>query len=71
VFNSRPQSGASHLPKLLATGLRHFRLELLDESPEEAVSLLQSYNKALSGQTDPTHLSKTLGARDQLGVLAR
>jgi len=71
VFNSRPQSGASHLPQLLATGLRHFRIELLDESPDEAINLLQSYRKALSGQADPTHLSKTLGARDQLGVLAR
>jgi putative protease len=71
VFHARPQSGASHLPQLLSTGLRHFRIELLDESPDEVINLLQSYRKALSGQTDPTHLSKTLGARDQLGVLAR
>jgi putative protease len=71
VFNSRPQSGASHLPQLLATGLRHFRLELLDESPEEAVRLLQSYREALAGHTDPSHLARSLGARDQLGVLAR
>jgi len=70
VFNSRPQSGASHLPQLLATGLRHFRLELLDESPEEAVQLLYSYREALTGQTDPSHLARSLGARDQLGVLA-
>ena len=69
VFNSRPQSGASHLPQLIATGLRHFRLELLDESPEEAVRLLQSYREALAGQTDPSHLARSLGARDQLGVL--
>jgi putative protease len=71
VFNSRPQSGASHLPQLLATGLRHFRLELLDESPEEAVRLLHSYREALAGQTDLSHLARSLGARDQLGVLAR
>jgi U32 family peptidase len=70
VFNSRPQSGASHLPQLLATGLRHFRLELLDESPEEAVRLLHSYRKALAGHTDPSHLARSLGARDQLGVLS-
>jgi putative protease len=70
VFNSRPQSGASHLPQLLATSLRHFRLELLDESPEEAVRLLRSYREALAGHTDPRHLARSLGARDQLGVLA-
>jgi putative protease len=71
VFNSRPQSGASHIPKLLATELRHFRLELLEESPEEAVLLLASYRKALLGHSDPSHLAHSLGARDQLGVLAR
>jgi len=70
VFNSRPQSGASHLPQLLAAGLRHFRLELLNESPEEAVRLLHSYREALAGYTDPSHLARSLGARDQLGVLA-
>jgi len=70
VFNSRPQSGATHLPQLLATGLHHFRVELLDESPEEAVRLLHSYREALAGHTDPCHLARSLGARDQLGVLA-
>ncbi len=71
VFNSRPQSGASHLPSLLASGLRQFRLELLDESPEESVRLLRSYREALVGHTDPRYLARSLGARDQLGVLAR
>jgi len=42
----------------------------LDESPEEAVRLLHSYREALAGQTDPSHLARSLGARDQLGVLA-
>ena len=69
VFNSRPQSGASHLPELLATGLRHFRLELLDESPEDSLRLLQSYLAALRGFTDSMKLAKSLGARDQLGVI--
>ncbi len=71
VFHARPQSGASHIPQLLATGLRHFRLELLEESPEEAVLLLASYRKALLGHSDPSYLAHSLGARDQLGVLAR
>jgi putative protease len=70
VFNSRPQSGASHLPQLLNTGLSHFRIELLDESPEESVRLLQSYRDALRGLTDSNKLAKNLGARDQLGVLS-
>jgi hypothetical protein len=33
--------------------------------------LLHSYREALDGHTDPGHLARSLGARDQLGVLAR
>ena len=70
VFNARPQSGISHLPDLLATGLRRFRIELLDESPDEAVRLYRAYREALEGRSDARQLAKTLGARDQLGVLS-
>jgi len=70
VFNARPQSGVSHLPDLLATGLRRFRLELLNESPEEAVRLFRAYRETLEGRSDPRRLAKILGARDQLGVLS-
>ncbi|MBM4455000.1 MAG: U32 family peptidase [Verrucomicrobia bacterium] len=70
VFNARPQSGVSHLPDLLAAGLRKFRIELLDESPDEAVRLLRAYRETLSGRQDPDGLARSLGARDQLGVLS-
>jgi len=70
VFNARPQSGVSHLPNLLEAGLRKFRIELLDESPEEAVRLLRAYRDALNGRNDPRSLARSLGARDQLGVLS-
>jgi len=70
VFNARPQSGVSHLPVLLAAGLRKFRIELLDESPDESVRLLRAYRETLSGRQDPDGLARSLGARDQLGVLS-
>jgi putative protease len=70
VFNARPQSGVSHLESLLAAGLRRFRIELLNETPEEAVQLLRAYREAIAGHSDPRRLAKTLGARDQLGVLS-
>ena len=69
VFNARPQSGVSHLPKLLDVGLRKFRIELLDESPDESVHLLRVYRETLQGKKDPRRLAQSLGARDQLGVL--
>ena len=70
VFNARPQSGISHLPALLEVGLQNLRIELLDESPEQAVQLFRAYRDTLDGRTDPRRLAKTLGARDQLGVLS-
>ena len=70
VFNARPQSGVSHLPELLAAGLRRFRIELLDESPDETIRVYRAYREALEGRSDPRRLAKTVGARDQLGVLA-
>jgi len=70
VFNARPQSGVSHLPALLEAGLQNLRIELLDESPEQAVLLFRAYRDTLAGHTDPRRLAKSLGARDQLGVLS-
>ncbi|NDC79743.1 MAG: U32 family peptidase [Verrucomicrobia bacterium] len=70
VFNARPQSGISHLPNLLDAGLRRFRIELLDETPEESIGLLHAYREAIAGRSDPRRLAKALGARDQLGVLS-
>ncbi|MFM8653507.1 MAG: U32 family peptidase, partial [Verrucomicrobiota bacterium] len=70
VFNARPQSGVSHLRSLLDVGLRKFRIELLDESPDEAVRLLRAYRDALNGRNDPQRLAQSLGACDQLGVLS-
>jgi putative protease len=69
VFNARPQSGVSHLENLLGAGLHRFRLELLNETPEEAVRLLQAYREVIAGRSDPRRLAKSLGARDQLGIL--
>ena len=69
VFNARPQSGVSHLENLLGAGLHRFRLEPLNETPEEAVRLLQAYREVIAGRSDPRRLAKSLGARDQLGIL--
>ena len=70
VFNAQPQTGVSHLDSLLQTGLRRFRIELLNETPGEAAQLLGAYRETIAGHSDPRQLAKTLGARDQLGILA-
>ena len=43
VFHAQPQSLADAVASLLKRGVRHFRLELLDETETEIGPLLQSY----------------------------
>jgi putative protease len=50
LFNGRAQSGVEALPDLLAAGVRHFRLELLDETAEATVRRVQLYSQALLGR---------------------
>ncbi|QBE69198.1 peptidase U32 family protein [Synechococcus sp. WH 8101] len=50
LFNGRAQSGVEALPDLLAAGLRHFRLELLEENAEASVRRVRLYGQALQGR---------------------
>ena len=50
LFNGRAQSGVEALPDLLAAGLRHFRLELLEEAAEASVRRVRLYGEALQGR---------------------
>ncbi|MEM9080557.1 MAG: U32 family peptidase [Verrucomicrobiota bacterium] len=68
LFNGRAQTGASYFPQLQATGLNHFRLELLDETEAEASRLISQYQKLLTNQQSPTQLLTTLPALSKLGV---
>ena len=44
VFNAVTQSsGAEHVERLLALGVRHFRIELLNETPEQAERTILKY----------------------------
>jgi putative protease len=47
VFHGQPQSLADAVPSLLQHGVRHFRLELLDETEGQIARLLESYRALL------------------------
>ena len=64
LYNATPQTGAQFLPGLLAAGLRSFRIELLEENPEETLRVINTYQRILSGN-EPRH---PLTALTQLGV---
>jgi hypothetical protein len=75
LTNSRsltaPASRALHLElaaNLRAAGLANFRIDLLDESPDESLHILNAYSHLLSGLADGSSLWRDLKALSQLGV---
>ena len=68
VFNALPQSAAEYLPRMLALGLRHFRVELLLETPEQVGPLLDSYARGLAGLEAGRRTWRGLQILNQLGV---
>ena len=68
VFNSRAQTGAEYVSRMLALGLRHLRLELLNESPDQVLELISKYRQVLEGKLNGAQLWKDLKLVNQLGV---
>jgi len=68
VFNSVAQSAAEYLPRMQALGLRHFRVELLRETPDQVAPLLDRYSRVLAGLDDGRGTWRQLQALNQLGV---
>jgi putative protease len=68
VFNAVAQSAAEFLPRMLALGVRHFRVELLRESAEQVGPLLEQYARVLAGSADGRNVWRHLQALNQLGV---
>ncbi|QTN31490.1 U32 family peptidase [Akkermansiaceae bacterium] len=68
LFNGRAQTGGRFFPQLLASGLRHFRIELLDEDRDSATSTITAYQALLSGEISPDQLLSRIHATEKLGV---
>ncbi len=68
VFNAVPQSAAEYLPRMLALGICHFRVDLLREEAREVGPLLERYCRVLDGKDDGRELWRSLRALNQLGV---
>jgi len=68
VFNSRAQTGAEFVEKFLSLGIRHFRLEFLNESADEVLQTITLYRKLLRGEIPGHQLWKELKLTNQLGV---
>jgi U32 family peptidase len=68
LFNAVPQSGAGFYEEFLAAGIRHFRVEFLEESESAAREILQTYGALLSGELVGADVWRKLRVQQQLGV---
>lgn len=68
LFNAVPQSGAEVVPELLAQGVREFRIEFLDETPEEMHAVWGLYRRLLDGAIDGSSVWRQLKAANRVGV---
>jgi U32 family peptidase len=68
VFNSQAQTGAEFVERLLALGVKNFRVEFLNESPEEVERTIAKYRLLLRGEISGTQLWRELKLFNQLGV---
>jgi putative protease len=70
LFNATPQSAAEVVPTLLARGVRHLRVELLDgladdDAPARIITL---YQQLLRGEIAPSQVWQQLQAMNRVGV---
>ena len=68
LFNAVPQSAAEAVPQLLARGLRHFRIELLTDSPDELRTKIDLYRDLLAGRVSGKQVWQRLQASNRVGV---
>jgi putative protease len=68
LYNAVPQTAAEYLPRLVARGARHLRIEFLDEDASSVRRIVGLYQEALSGRRDARTLWRELKASNQYGV---
>jgi putative protease len=68
VYNSRAQTGAEYVSRMVALGARHFRVDFLNESPAEVGRILGRYAQLLRGEIRGSELWGEFKLINQLGV---
>jgi putative protease len=68
LFNARAQTAAEALPQLRKAGVSHLRLELLDETAEQARLRVEQYLAALAGRLSGRELWRNEQLDSRLGV---
>ena len=68
LFNGTAQTGAEYVQRLVNLGLRHLRLEFLQESPARVAQTVAQYQQLLRGEISGAQLWQSLKLQHQLGV---
>ncbi|OYE04207.1 U32 family peptidase [Nostoc sp. 'Peltigera membranacea cyanobiont' 232] len=68
VFNGTAQTGAEYVQRLIELGLRHFRIEFVNETPEQVSKTIHYYSQLLQGEITGSQLWRELKLQNQLGV---
>ncbi len=68
VFNARAQTGAEYVGRLQTLGVRRFRIEFVNESPDEVATTIARYRALLRGELTGEQLWRELKLHSQLGV---
>ncbi len=68
VYNSVPQSAGEYVGRMLELGVRHYRVDLLREAPQQVATTLSLYTSLLAGRSSGRDLWRNLRALNQLGV---
>jgi len=68
LFNAVPQSAAEHVADLVARGVRHFRVELLNENAAQLTATIGLYRDLLAGRISGRDVWTRLKATNRVGV---
>jgi putative protease len=68
IFNALAQTGAEHVAQLQSLGLRRFRIEFVEESPQQAAITISKYGDLLRNRISGSELWRELKLLNQLGV---
>jgi putative protease len=68
VYNALAQTGAEYVSRMIGRGVRHFRIEFLDETPEQVAGTIAKYRQLLREEISGPHLWRELKLLNQLSV---
>jgi putative protease len=68
VFNAAAQTGAEYVSRMLSLGVKYFRIEFMNESPDQVLRIISKYRQLLQGEISGVELWRELKLLNQLGV---